>query len=117
MVSRLESTNPEVAAAFARLSADERNRLALAAAGLVLSETGQSPDPDENSLIALVDALDAAAWDLQDQGDPGYPAAFARARAATALLCAVRGDAEDAIYEALHATLHPASVTSLLPNV
>ena len=114
MVSRLESTNAEVAAALAQLSEDERNRLALAAADLVLSETGQSLDRDETNLTALVDDLDAAAWDLQDQGDPGYSVAFARARAANALLCAVRGDAEDAIYEALHATVHPASVTSLV---
>ncbi len=114
MVSRLESTNAAVATALAALSTDERIRLAFAAAEIVLSETGQSPDRDEASLVALVDELDTVAWDLQEQGGPAYEAAFARARAVSALLFAVRGDSEDAIYEALHATASPRSVSSLV---
>lgn len=114
MVSRLESMNPGAATALAALSTDERTRLAFAAAEMVLSETRQSPDRDEASLAALVDALDTVAWDLQEQEGPGYEAAFARARAVNALLFAVRGDPEDAIYEALHATANPGAVGSLV---
>lgn len=114
MVSRLEATNAALAAAIAQFSEDDGKRLALAAADMVLSETAQSPDRDELNLASLVEDLDAVAWDLQDQDDPGYSAAFVRARAMNALLCAVRGDVEDAFYEALHATADPGSVTSLV---
>jgi hypothetical protein len=66
------------------------------------------------ALKALVDELDEAAWDLQDEVEAGRPdqadylAAFGRARAAMALWFALDGDpleaAMEATYEAEAAT-------------
>ena len=66
------------------------------------------------ALKALVDELDEAAWDLQDEVEAGqadqgsYLAAFGRARAAMALWFALDGDpleaAMEAAYEAEAAT-------------
>jgi hypothetical protein len=63
----------------------------------------------EPRLSDLVTELDDQAFDIHDAVDAGtrpygdYAEAFARARAANAVLCAVRGDTNGALYEALHA--------------
>ena len=60
-------------------------------------------------LSSLADALDAAAFDLQDATDEGrarqdeYLRAFERARAASALRDVAAGRLSSAVYEALHA--------------
>ncbi|MFL5953721.1 MAG: hypothetical protein ACJ76I_06410 [Gaiellaceae bacterium] len=88
-------------------------RLAVAAAGLddghaaaalqALSSGG--PDRQFAALSQeLADQYDEAAWTAQESGsDTEYESFFRRARAASALACAHRDEASEAIYEAAHA--------------
>jgi hypothetical protein len=114
MVSRLESEDPSLAVALRALSADDQSKVALAAAESVGVETGLTSDRDETSLAATVESLDGLAWDLQDQGSSDYPAVFARARAAHALLFAIRGLPDEAVYEAVHATADRTAIAALV---
>jgi hypothetical protein len=81
-------------------------------AGARAAGLGPSSDADalsETRSSGLVNALDEEAFGVREQVDAGrrpyddYAAAFARARAANAALCAVRGDTTGAFYEAVHA--------------
>ena len=90
----------------------EDDRVDRAVAALRASRYGESSE--RTALKALVDELDAAAWDLQDDVEAGqadqtdYLAAFGRARAAMALWFALDADpleaAMEAAYEAEAAT-------------
>jgi len=44
----------------------------------------------------------------------GYQAAFARARAVSSLLFAMRGEVDEAIYEAIHASRMPDDIRALV---
>lgn len=90
----------------------EGDRVDRAVAALRAGRYGDGPERAE--LKALIDELDEAAWDLQDEVEAGntdqanYLAAFGRARAAMALWFALDSDpleaAMEAAYEAEAAT-------------
>jgi len=81
---------------------------------MALTETNQSPPRDPDELAVSVETLDAVAWNLQEQGSLGYQAAFARARAVSSLLFAMRGEVDEAIYEAIHASRMPDDIRALV---
>ena len=81
---------------------------------MVLAETKQSPPRDPDELALTVETLDAAAWDLQEDGSPEYEVAFARARAVNSLLFALHGEVDEAIYEAIHASRTPDNIRALV---
>ncbi|RZS39042.1 hypothetical protein EV193_104253 [Herbihabitans rhizosphaerae] len=141
--SRLADVAPELAGALIR--ADDRRRAAAVHAACaealrqadlrdartdrVVAALAADETVGAQEVSHLVDELDEAAWDLQDAVEQGiaeqsaYLAAFARARAASALAFAAdAGSAHEsaceAVYEALHAVtdtdqLHDAVAAAL----
>lgn len=124
-MTRLSVVAPDLATALSEASLDGCRRVAIAAASFALSESGLD-DPDLLAQVArlkageppvaeavqrlddLVERLDEAAWDLQDQMDAGkvdltaYLQAFGRARAAAAVAFAFGADARLAALEAVY---------------
>ena len=127
MTTRLETVAPGLARLVGHASPSQRRRAALRAAELALDASGLDDDrvrnllgavergvvgdcPERAAVRALVEALDEAYWDLQDQVASGeatpdrHLPAFSRARAAAACYFAAERDtrlaAVEAIYEA-----------------
>ena len=119
LADRISAAGPEAQRAVARnvaLAAAEHVGLEdeRVASILAILRADVAEVPDLTRANAAVEDLDNAAFDAQDRVEDGtgsdddYARAFAKARAATALVAAFADDpaegAEDAIYEAYHAT-------------
>ena len=113
--SRLATVNPDLDQAINSASSDRRAQAGWAAAQWAISKTGLSHPvvsaatiggPAE-AIAALVEELDDRYFELQELCDEGgcsnsdVLAAFAQARAASALELAVQGEAAEAVYEAI----------------
>jgi hypothetical protein len=91
------------AVALSPLPADRQTAVALQVAEAAVARAEVDLEQrDPASLAAQVQALDEVAWGLQETGS-GYESAFARARAANAVLFAVQAEPADAVYEAVAA--------------
>ena len=75
-----------------------------------LASNGSASRDVVSAVEQLVSALDARYWNLQEQAESGTAleadvlSAFALARAANSVLCALSGDPAEAAYEAITAT-------------
>ena len=123
---RLGLVAPEVLAGLSTIPEDRLRPIALATSEWALEQSDLSSptvdaalsalregrigtSPERDALSALVDELDEIAWDIQDATELGdatessYGEAFARARAASAVLSALDADpfraAADSLYE------------------
>ena len=136
-MDRLQTIAPELAQRLSNASPNARRRASLVAAGFAIS-TARLNDSEVLRLLselrsahavragadawlaALIETLDDAAWQIQDQVDAGaassadYLQAFARARAAASLAYAAAGDTSECVYEAAATTQDPASLWTLL---
>ena len=136
-MDRLQTIAPELAQRLSNASPNARRRASLVAAGFAIS-TARLNDSEVLRLLselrsanalrpgvdawlaALIETLDDAAWQIQDQVDAGtaspaeYLQAFARARAAASLAYAAAGDTSECVYEAAATTQDPASLWALL---
>ena len=128
LAERLEGQEPErlrvVAAKAAALAVLDTGMSAILSGGLVALRDGRfGNSADRAGVLRLVDELDAAAWDLQEQsendaGSPeAYLSAFRRARAAAAVGFALDSDAVTAalesVYEAEAAVSDPEAVVAV----
>ena len=130
MTGRLASADPELAVRLAVAPTWARAVAALAACRAVVAATGVvdprvdaalaaaregqlGESPEHDAVLVLGDELDDAAWTVQEAVDRGladqadFEAAFARARAVTAVDVLLDGEPDgppEAIYEALYAT-------------
>ena len=113
-ISRLRAQHPELADALATVPEHRLGGVLQRLCDESISATGLTISDDERSagsLTRLVDRLDEEAFDINDAVDEGlrthdeYSRAFARARAANALLYLANGVSEEVVYEAL-AALH-----------
>jgi hypothetical protein len=130
MTGRLASADPELAVRLAVAPTWARAVAALAACRAVVAATGVvdprvdaalaaaregqiGESPEHDAVLVLGDELDDAAWTVQEAVDQGladqadFEAAFARARAVTAVDVLLDGEPDgppEAIYEALYAT-------------
>lgn len=111
-ISRLRVQHPELADALATVPEHRLRGVlqrlcdeSLSATGLAISDEERSVD----SLTTLVERLDEEAFDINDAVEEGrrsgdeYKRAFARARAANALLYLVSGGSQEVVYETLAA--------------
>ena len=136
-MNRLQTIAPELAQRLSNASPSARRRASLVAAGFAIS-TSRLTDSDvlrqlselrsagalepgaDAWLAGLIETLDDAAWQIQDQVDAGNasPAdhleAFARARAVASLAYAAVDDTSECVYEAAAAAQDPASLWTLL---
>ncbi|WP_203338306.1 hypothetical protein [Nocardioides limicola] len=137
IMSRLQSIAPEVAQRLSEAAPNARQRVALVAAQFAVSTSGLS-DPEvlrqfsavgsgealgpdaQRRLANVVETLDYAAWQIQDQVDAGtasandYLQAFGRARAAASVAYAAAGDAMEASCEAAATTDDPGPLWTLV---
>lgn len=140
---RLDTVDPQLTGLIEALSSDDQRTLAVECARLAVSATGltdarvgalltvlSSPERCDAACLeelgSLVNELDSAQWELADAVDDGdasqheYLAAFGRARAANAVLCAANDDSKiaalEAAYEAIAAIGDPASVWQVAKN-
>jgi hypothetical protein len=112
---RLAQQRPALAEPLSRLSPEHQASVAERAADLAVLASGVSiPARGEAALAASVGALDEIAWDLQDADNEAYLSAFARARAANAVLFAVQGEAAEAIYEAAASLGEDAAILAMI---
>ena len=124
-MSRLEATYPALAEKFGRASPAQRQALLYAACELAVKQTGldrpeidaalaavqqrSSVSPDVvAALVALVEQLDERYFALQEEADESrasvedYLVPFSQARAASAVLYAIKDDSPDAHMEAIY---------------
>lgn len=140
----LDLVDPQLSKMVGSLTATQLRAVVLAACKLALVKTGQADEVVREGLRALergdyadaelssrlqrlVDLLDEKAWDVQDLVEEGqsvqaaYSEAFARARAANALLTALASStstaAVDALYESSFALEDPHSLRLIVEDV
>jgi hypothetical protein len=125
MTSRLSTIAEDLAEQLSRQPAGRLRRVAAAAAGLAVERT-QLLDPrldvalaavrghdpaavaDRSQVLALAEELDDHAWEAQEQAEAGllpeqaYVVAFALARAAATVGCALEPDALKAALESVY---------------
>ena len=125
MRSRLSAIAPDVEVALSRAAFGKSNEAALAAARLAtqtcnLAAVAPRLVPtleNVSSIDALVETLDAEYFSAHEKFENGllpesaYLVPFCRARAASALAFALRGEASEAVYEAIMATDDPVKVS------
>lgn len=144
MAEALDSVLPGLSSRLRRATAEDQRSAGLASARMALLRTGvRDPrinaadaatsegrfgaSPEREALVPLIDALDSAAWRVQDkvhQGDAteeAYVRAFREARAVAALVSAIgEGPFEsaiDGIYEAYHAIGDTQALGALLDRL
>jgi hypothetical protein len=104
VTNRLAQQYPVLAAQLSSLTAERQEAVAMGVAQAALRLSGvATPSCEPSALAAQVVSLDEAAWDLQDSGSEEYASAFARARAVNALMLAIQGQPDEAVYEAVAA--------------
>jgi hypothetical protein len=125
MTTRLTSVAPDLVGLLARQTPERQRDVALTVSAWIVDRVGlvdaradtaleqlraqhYGSTPERDALRGLVDELDEAAWELQEQVDGGsaprsrYLEAFALARAAAALWCALDADAKNGAVEAAY---------------
>ena len=131
MQSRLSTVAPKLEAALARAGFAKSNEAALAAArpatetcnlADVAPELAATRD-NLSSIEALVGVLDEEYFAAHERFENGsapesaYVVPFCRARAASALAFALRGEASEAVYEAIIATDNLSDVSRTVEHV
>lgn len=144
MAEALDSVFPGLSEELGRTAAADQRSLALASARMALLRTGArdpridaaeeaasdgrfGESPERAALAQLIDALDNAAWAIQDAvhrgtaTDEAYLRAFREARAVASLFCAIGErpieSAVDGIYEAHHAIGDAEALRDLLDRI
>jgi hypothetical protein len=82
--------------------------------------SGRTSKSRQAAVASIVHDLDVTAWDLQDENDAQYEAAFQRARAAAAVeqaLITSEAAAVETAYEAHHAGLTLTDIANLLDKL
>ena len=131
MASRLSSVAPELEEQLKSSATSMRHRSSLAVAAFAVAQSGlNSPlisatlsahdSPNISALSRLLQELEQSYYDLQadEEAKPTKDkhalTAFSQARAVNAVLYAVSGQYDEAIYEAIIATDNVAGVSQLL---
>jgi hypothetical protein len=133
-MDRLQTIAPELAAGIAAADREAVQHIVARACRLAVTESGLVEERASEALRrvdagqedaaaaaaarALSDELDEGAWTAEAEGDrAAYDQLFRRARAASALGFAARGEEAEAIYEAAHAFATPDELVRLLSKV
>lgn len=112
LVAMISAASPEqlagaaaasVTAAFAEAPVADP-RIDVARAALAAGRFGDTALRDQ--VMALVEELDEAAWDLQDADDAAYSPAFSKARAVNTLWYALAGPDRDSTMECVYEAFH-----------
>jgi hypothetical protein len=130
-MERLRTIAPQLAAGIAAADRESVQQIVARACRLAVAESGLVEERASDALRsvaagredaaaaaaarALSDKLDDGAWTAEAKGDgAAYDRLFRRARAASALGYAARGEQAEAIYEAAHAFETPDDLLRLL---